>query len=108
MPESTGVVYVVPVPRDVPPTFAEYQFIVPSVAVAPRVTVPASHRDAGEVVETEGTAFTVRVIVFELAGLPVKQARFDVRTQLIILPFVKDEPVNTGLSDPASTPLTFH
>ena len=35
-----GVLNVVPVPRLDPPVAAAYQFIVPTEAVAPRVTVP--------------------------------------------------------------------
>lgn len=44
-----GVVKLVPVPKDAPPVAAAYQLMVPAEAVAPSVTVPASHRDAGVV-----------------------------------------------------------
>ena len=54
-----GVVNDVPVARDVPPVAAAYQFKVPALAVAPKVTVPVPQRDAGVVVATVGIAFTV-------------------------------------------------
>ena len=44
-----GVVKLVPVAKDVPPVEAEYQLIVPALAVAPKITVPVPQRDAGEV-----------------------------------------------------------
>jgi hypothetical protein len=44
-----GVVKDVPVPNEVPPDGAAYQFRVPPLAVAPRVRVPASHLEAGVV-----------------------------------------------------------
>lgn len=44
-----GVVKLVPVPKLVPPVEAAYQLIVPEEAVAPKVTVPASQRDASVV-----------------------------------------------------------
>ena len=56
-----GVVYDVPVPIDVPPVDAAYQFIVPAEAVAPSVTVPASHLAAGVVVKIAGVVLTVAV-----------------------------------------------
>ena len=42
-----GVVKLVPVPKLTPPVVAEYQFIVPALAVAPSVTVPEPHIEAG-------------------------------------------------------------
>ena len=47
--EITGVVNEVPVPSDVPPVAALYQFNVPALAVAPNVTVPVPQRLAGVV-----------------------------------------------------------
>ena len=44
-----GVVKEVPVPMELPPVDAAYQFKVPALVVAPRVTVPASQRAAGVV-----------------------------------------------------------
>jgi hypothetical protein len=54
-----GVVKLVPVPRELPPVEAEYQLIVPALAVAPRVTVPVPHLVAGVVPVIEGTGVTV-------------------------------------------------
>jgi len=54
-----GVVKLVPVPREVPPVEPEYQFIVPALADAPRVTVPVPHLDAGVVPVIVGTVVTV-------------------------------------------------
>ena len=56
-----GVVNEVPVPIDAPPVEAAYQFIVPAEAVAPRVTVPASHLDPGVVPVIVGVVLTVAV-----------------------------------------------
>ena len=53
------MVYDIPVPSEAPPVEAAYQFIVPAVAVAPRVTVPASQRAAGVVPVILGVVFTV-------------------------------------------------
>ena len=38
-----------PVPNDGPPADAAYQLIVPDEAVAPKITVPASHLEFGAV-----------------------------------------------------------
>lgn len=38
-----------------------------------------------------GTAFTVIVIVFDVAGDPVTHALLEVITQVILLPFVREE-----------------
>ncbi len=54
-----GVVNEVPVASDVPPVAAAYQFKVPALAVAPKVTVPVPHIDAGVVAVTVGVVFTV-------------------------------------------------
>ncbi len=46
--EILGVVNVFPVPNDVPPVAAVYQFIVaPVLGVAPKLKVPVPQRDAG-------------------------------------------------------------
>ena len=44
-----GVVKLAPVPNAVPPVAAANQLIVPALAVACKITVPASHRAAGVV-----------------------------------------------------------
>ena len=54
-----GVVNDVPVPNDVPPVNAAYQFNVPALAVAPKVTVPVPHTEPGVVPDTVGIALTV-------------------------------------------------
>ena len=54
-----GVVKDVPVPNDVPPVEAAYQFSVPADAVAPSVTVPVPQREAGVVPEMVGAVVTV-------------------------------------------------
>ncbi len=54
-----GVVNEVPVASDVPPVAAAYQFKVPALAVAPKVTVPVPHIAAGVVAVTVGVVFTV-------------------------------------------------
>ncbi len=54
-----GVVNEVPVEREVPPVIAAYQLNVPALAVAERVTVPASHRDPPFTEVTVGVVFIV-------------------------------------------------
>jgi hypothetical protein len=44
-----GVVKLAPVPKLVPPVNEEYQFIVPALAVAPKVTVPEPQLKSGVV-----------------------------------------------------------
>ena len=44
-----GVVKLVPVPKLVPPVKEEYQFIVPALAVAPKVTTPGPQLKSGVV-----------------------------------------------------------
>jgi hypothetical protein len=54
--DKEGVVKEVPVPSESPPVEAAYQLMVPAEAVAPSVTVPGPHREAGVVPEMEGIA----------------------------------------------------
>ena len=61
-----GVVYDVPVAKEAPPVAAAYQLIIPAAAVAPRVTVPASHRAAGVV--------PVIVVLLTVAIIAVRDA----------------------------------
>jgi hypothetical protein len=56
-----GVVKLVPVPSEPPPVEAAYQLIVPALAVAPNITVPVPHLEAGVVPVIVGIAFTVNV-----------------------------------------------
>ena len=52
---------VFPDPSDDPPVDAAYQFKVPALAVAERLTLPASQRVAGVTEVTEGVVLTVAV-----------------------------------------------
>ena len=52
----------VPLPSELPPLEAAYQFKVPALAVAPSITVPVAQRSPGVVVRTVGVVFTVAVI----------------------------------------------
>lgn len=63
--EIFGVVKLLPVVWKVPEP--SYQFTVPALAVAPNVTVPASHMPAGVVPVIVGVVFTVATIVVLLA-----------------------------------------
>ncbi len=54
-----GVVNVAPVANDVPPVKAEYQLIVPALAVAPNATVPVPQRLAGVLAVMVGIVFTI-------------------------------------------------
>lgn len=59
--EIEGVVNEVPVPKLVPPLAALYQLMVPALALAPKVTVPAPHRSPGVVVRIVGIVLTEAV-----------------------------------------------
>ena len=50
---------VVPVPKLLPPVLAAYQLMVPALAVAPKVTVPASQREADVLAVMLGVVFIV-------------------------------------------------
>lgn len=54
-----GVTKVFPVPKMVPPVGTLYQFKVPELAVAAKVTLPVSQRLPGVVDVTVGAEFTV-------------------------------------------------
>ncbi len=56
-----GVVNDGPVPIGAPPVEAAYQLIVPAEDVAPRATVPASHRETGAVPVITGVVLTVAI-----------------------------------------------
>lgn len=55
----TGVVNVAPVPNEVPPVATSYQFIVPPLAAAVKINVPASHLEEGTVDVIVGVLLTV-------------------------------------------------
>lgn len=59
--EIDGVVKLVPVPNELPPVEAAYQLMIPAEAVAPKLTVPVSHLDAGVEPVMVGMAFIVAV-----------------------------------------------
>ena len=59
MDPITGVVKGLPLPKNVPPELASYQFNVPALVLAPSTTVPASQRLPGVVDVIEGVVFTV-------------------------------------------------
>ena len=61
-----GVVNDVPEDMLEPPVTALYQLIVPALAVAPKVSVPAKQRLAGVVAVMVGNTFTVKVSVVAL------------------------------------------
>lgn len=54
-----GVVNETPVPNNVPPVKAEYQFIVPPLVVAAKESVPVPHLLAGVEVNIAGVVVTV-------------------------------------------------
>ena len=62
-----GVVNETPVAIDVPPVNAEYQLIVPALAVAPNTAVPVPQRLAGVLAVMVGMTFTVAVIAVLVA-----------------------------------------
>ena len=61
------MVNVNPVPRDNPPVGFAYQFMVPALADAPRVTVPDPQIASGAVPEIEGNVFIVAIIAVLVA-----------------------------------------
>jgi hypothetical protein len=61
-----GVLYDVPVPNEVPPVKAPYQFNVPALAVAPNVTVPVPHTEPGVVPDIVGVMLSDPIITVSL------------------------------------------
>ena len=61
MLDILGVVNDVPLPKLVPPVAVLYQFNVPALAVAPKVTVPLPQTEPGVVPDTVGKALTVAI-----------------------------------------------
>ena len=66
-----GVVNDAPVANDVPPVKAEYQLIVPALAVAPNTAVPAPHIAAGVLAVMVGMAFTITATAVEVSLHPL-------------------------------------
>lgn len=56
-----GVAKLIPVPNVEPPLAAAYQFKVPALAVAPRVSVPVPQRVAGVVAVIVGVVLMVAI-----------------------------------------------
>jgi hypothetical protein len=64
---------------------------------------------SGEAVTNSGKAFTVVVMLFDVAGEPVKHGvAFEVITTLTIWPFVNDVVVYVALLLPTFDPFTRH
>ena len=61
--DNTGVVKLVPVPKELPPVAAAYQFMVPAEAVALKTTLPIPQLEALVVCVMVGIGFTVKVAV---------------------------------------------
>jgi hypothetical protein len=59
--DMLGEVNEVPVPWLDPPEEAVYQFRVPALPVAPKVTIPVPQRESGVVLVMLGVIFTVAV-----------------------------------------------
>ena len=74
--DNDGVVKLFPVPTKFPPVEASYQFIVPILAVACKVNVPVSQRDAGVVLVIVGMATEVYAtpVLIELQPLATASA----------------------------------
>jgi len=102
---------VTPVPPDktAPPEALAYQSIVsPVPALAEIITVPVAQREPPKLVGAEGNAFTVVVILLEVAGEPVTQVAVDVITTVTTSLFAKAVVVNVVLLVPTLFPLSFH
>ena len=84
----------------------------PFVGVAVKVTlVPEQIAPAGTdamLTLTGKFGFTVMLIAFEVAGLPVGQVAFDVSIQVTISLFASAAFVYVGLFAPTFVPFTFH
>ena len=66
-----GVVNDVPVDKLVPPVAAAYQFKVPALAVAPKVTVPVPQRLAGVLAVMVGVVFTITATAVDVSLHPL-------------------------------------
>ncbi len=66
-----GVVNDAPVANDVPPVNAEYQLIVPALAVAPNATVPVPHIAAGVLAVMVGIVFTITATAVDVSLHPL-------------------------------------
>ena len=66
-----GVVNETPVAIDVPPVNAEYQLIVPALAVAPSAAVPVPHIAAGVLAVMVGIVFTITATAVDVSLHPL-------------------------------------
>ena len=82
----TGVRKLVPVRSDVPPVAAEYQLIIPALAVAPRVTCPGPHLSPGIVLVISGMALTVKRYVAVAASQGEPRGLFVVTVIVTVVP----------------------
>ena len=57
--EISGVVKLLPVPKEAPPVESAYQFNIPSLVDAPNTTIPVSQREPPVVMVTVGVVLTV-------------------------------------------------
>ena len=92
-----GVVQLFPLPIGPPPVSVVYQKTPPDEQVAPSTTVPVLILEPGVELVIVGKAFTIIVMVFDVAGEAITQAAFEVITQVIISPFDKAEVANVVL-----------
>ncbi len=76
------------------------------VTEVPAQIVPTG--DAAMVTLTGLSGFTVMVIAFEVAGLPVAHVAFEVTTQVTTSALLSVLLVKTGLFDPTDVALTYH
>ena len=98
----------VPVANDVPPVNAEYQLIVPALAVAPNATVPVPQRLAGVLAVMVGIVFTV-ITEAALVAVGVEiQVAFDVNTTEMLSLVTKVAEVNVDRLVPTFTPFLLH
>lgn len=92
-----------------PPVALAYQYIVaPTVAVAPRTTVPVFILEFGVVPVIDGTAFTIIEMALDVAGDADTQYAFEVITQVITSPLVNADEANVVLFVPTFDPFLFH
>ena len=81
------------------------------MGVAVKVTlVPVQIGFNDATIDTDGTkvAFTVIVIIFDVAVVGLAQARLEVKTQLTRSPLARAALVYVGLFAPTLAPLSFH
>ena len=72
----------------------------------PEQTAPAG--TAAILTLTGRFGFTVIVIAFDVAGLPVAHVAFDVSTQVTMSPFANAAFMYVGLLAPTLAPFSFH